>query len=145
MTPDDALSTCAGASVEVELRRQGREHWQERPRHAPNVGPGPIHAATRRTPSHRAGESARRRRQESGRFARRHVVERRVAHEASPEQIVRCRQRELADDLRELIERCIARDLHGPARTQLAEQVPIARQEHTVLAICKLHERPVFG
>ncbi len=145
MEAEQHLSTCAGAFVGLGLLRQGGEHSHERASHASYVGARPIHATARRTPSHRAGESTRRGRDEPGRFADRHVIELRVAHETSPEQIVRCRQRELANDLRELTERCIARDLHGLARTEVAEQVAIACQEHTVLAVRELHQRPVIG
>lgn len=143
MARDDGLLIRARTSVEVGRRRQGGENALERTRHAPYVGPGPVHATARRTPSHRAGDPTRRRRHEAGRFAGGHIVEPRVAHETSPEQIVRCRQSELADDFRELVERCIARDLNRPAWTELANQAAIARQEHATLVVCKRHERRV--
>ena len=145
MTAEDVLSACAGTSIEVDLRRQGGEHSSERTRHAPHMGTRPINAAARRTSSHRARKRACRRWHQRGHLTRGYIVDPRVAHETSPEQIVRCRQRELADDLRELIERRVNRDLDGLPWTELTEQPAIARQEHAALAVRKVHQRPVVG
>ena len=105
----------------------------------------PIHAAAVGTAADRTGKGTRCRRDQGDRFRRRYVIEQRVAHETSSKQFVRRRQLEGADDLRELLERDIAPDLQGLARTEVAEEVTVARQEHTVLSVRERHERTVVG
>ena len=127
-------------SLVTRCALQGREHPCEGARHTPHVGAGPEHPTARRAPAHRTRQGSSRRWQQHGGFGLGNFIERRVADEASPEQVVRQWQIERGDERLELVEGCIGRDLHGASRTELAEEMAVTRQEYAVFPVRDLDE-----
>jgi hypothetical protein len=75
----------------------------------------------------------------------RHVVERGIADQASPKQLVRHRQGEVLDERRELVERCVHGDLDGAPRPELAKKMAITCQQHAIFGVRELDERAIVG
>jgi hypothetical protein len=69
-----------------------------------------------------------------------HVVEQRIADHAPREKLSRRLEPERRDQRRELIERTIARDLHRPCRSPLAQQVPVSREQDAILRVGEAYE-----
>jgi len=107
--------------------------WQrglQRGLHPPHVRPAPVRAPARRASPHRPRQIARAGRHLRDDLRRRHRHQRRVVEQTARHQLLRPRQRERAHHFAELHERDLRSDGELAVRTQLAQQMPVPREQH---------------